>query len=215
MKLDFDKLMLESDSEEPTFRIRPGVRASSVIIPIFKNSNGGHSVILTKRSEELKHHPGQISFPGGTLSENETFLGAGIREFEEELGVPGSDLDPISDFGYFDTSTGFVIIPFIAYYKGDFQFKPNPSEVDKVIIFDLEMFNEKPFYAMESKRVQGKYVYYLQLEDDLLWGATAMILVSLLRKLSNFDREPIRVRSNLSGPPFFNPLDYESGKDSL
>ena len=79
-----------------------------------------------------------------------------------------------------------------------------------MIFLNLEVFNTGAFFEMENPRSPGKKVYYLELEGDLLWGATAQILVRLLHEFGSFNRRGIRVLSNLDIPPFFNPnLEYK------
>jgi 8-oxo-dGTP pyrophosphatase MutT (NUDIX family) len=194
---------------KPTIPIS-GSKPASVIIPLFKDANGQDNVVLTKRSETLKNHPGQISFPGGVCGNEEELLETAEREWEEEVGEPRTTLDVIGSFGEFNTFTGFIIVPFIAYYSGKFIFKPNKEEVDKMIFLNLEVFNTGAFFEMENPRSPGKQVYYLELEDELLWGATAQILVRLLHEFGSFHRRGIRVLSNLDKPPFFSPnIEYK------
>jgi 8-oxo-dGTP pyrophosphatase MutT (NUDIX family) len=194
---------------KPTIPIS-GQKPASVIIPLFKDTNGQDNVILTKRNENLKNHPGQISFPGGVCSTDEELLETAEREWEEEVGEPRNTLDVIGSFGEFNTFTGYIIVPFIAYYTGKFIFNPNKEEVDKMILLNLEVFNTGAFYEMENPRSPGKQVYYLELEGDLLWGATAQILVRLLHEYGSFNRRGIRVLSNLNKTPFFNPnIEYK------
>ena len=193
----------------PTISI-PGPKPASVIIPLYKDTNGQDNVILTKRSETLKNHPGQISFPGGVCSNGEELLETAEREWEEEVGEPRSTLDVIGSFGEFNTFTGYIIVPFIAFYSGEFIFNPNREEVDKMILLNLEEFNTGAFFEMENPRSPGKKVYYLVLDGDLLWGATAQILVRLLQEFGSFKRRGIRVLSNLDRPPYFNPnIEYK------
>jgi 8-oxo-dGTP pyrophosphatase MutT (NUDIX family) len=196
--LDFTKLEIYKLKEDSLHTYIPNdVRGATVIIPIFINNNNQHSVILTKRSHKLKNHPGQISFPGGTLNPNEGFLDAGLREWEEELGSPANSLEILGNFGFFHTFTGFSIFPYLTIYKGNFEFKPNTDEVEKVIYLDLEEFYTRPFYAIPNIKNSGKKIYYLHTHEDILWGATAEILVDLITKLGEFQRKPILVTPNI------------------
>jgi len=191
-----------------------GPKPASVIMPFFKNSRGLHNVILTKRNQKLKNHPGQISFPGGVWGgEGESLLDTAFREWEEELGVGVNSLDILGSFGEFNTFTGYVIVPFVAMYYGDFNFSPNPHEVEELVLLDLDDFYNKPFYELSHPRLSGKTVYYLELHKDLLWGATAHILVRFLKEFAGFERQGVPVSPNISEAPFFNPrLPYHSGR---
>ncbi len=180
-------------------------KPASVLIPIYRDTHGGDCVVLTKRSEHLKNHPGQISFPGGVQSGSETLLDTALREWEEEVGESKETIQPLGSFGEFNTFTGFIIVPFLSIYTGNFQFKPNSEEVDRMILLNLDSFLQNPFYEMENPRSPGKRVYYLELEKDILWGATANILVDLLIQFGSFQRRGIKILSNLNNPPFFDP----------
>ena len=206
------KLYLDNLSLKYPCKLNPSVpqtlsKASSVVIPLYSDINGNFSVILTKRNENLKNHPGQISFPGGVKGKEEDLLETALREWEEEVGDNRHSLEVLGSFGEFNTFTGYVIVPFVAYYKGNFNFKPNPDEVERMILLDLESFHTDPFYEMEHPRNPGKSVYYLKIKNDILWGATAQILVSFLSEFGNFERRGKKVLPNLNKPPFFNPDD--------
>lgn len=183
----------------------PNTIPASVLIPIYRDTQGKDCVVLTKRSEHLKNHPGQISFPGGVQNGNETLLDTALREWEEEVGESKETIHPLGSFGEFNTFTGFTIVPFLGIYSGNFRFKPNSEEVDKMILLNLDSFQQNHFYEMENPRSPGKRVYYLELENDILWGATANILVELLIQFGSFQRRGIKVLSNLNKPPFFDP----------
>ncbi|NBU97342.1 MAG: CoA pyrophosphatase [Spirochaetia bacterium] len=207
------KLYLDSLSLKYPCKLNPSVpqsssKASSVVVPLYSDTNGNFSVILTKRNENLKNHPGQISFPGGVKGQGENLMETALREWEEEVGDNRHSLEVLGSFGEFNTFTGYVIVPFIAYYKGNFNFKPNPDEVERMILLDLESFHSEPFYEMENPRNPGKSIYYLRLSNDILWGATAQILVSFLSEFGNFERRGEKVFPNLNKPPFFSPDIY-------
>jgi 8-oxo-dGTP pyrophosphatase MutT (NUDIX family) len=180
-------------------------KPASVLIPIFRDTKGRDCVVLTKRSEHLKNHPGQISFPGGVQSGSETLLDTALREWEEEVGESKETIKPLGSFGEFNTFTGFIIVPFLGIYTGNFNFKPNAGEVARMILLNLDAFNQDPFYEMENPRSPGKRVYYLELDKDILWGATASILVDLLIQFGSFHRQGIKIYSNLNKSPYFDP----------
>jgi 8-oxo-dGTP pyrophosphatase MutT (NUDIX family) len=180
-------------------------KPASVLIPIYRDAKGRDCVILTKRSEHLKNHPGQISFPGGLQSGKESLLDTALREWEEEVGELKETIKPLGSFGEFNTFTGFIIVPFLGIYSGNFQFKPNSDEVERMILLNLDAFYHNPFYEMENPRSPGNRVYYLEIGKDILWGATANILVDLLIQFGSFQRQGIKILSNLNKPPFFDP----------
>ncbi|MCB1177217.1 MAG: CoA pyrophosphatase, partial [Leptospiraceae bacterium] len=125
---------------------------SAVVIPLYETDEG-YGVILTKRSEKLKSHPGQISFPGGVYSEEDKdYIDTAYREWEEELGISSKSLKLIAPYKPVHTFTGYIIHPIVSLYEGDFKFDHSTHEVDKVILLDLEDFINLPFYTIQNPR---------------------------------------------------------------
>lgn len=179
-------------------------RKSSVIIPLFTRDKKDH-IILIKRSSRLLSHPGQLAFPGGLYSEKDQSLQeTAMREWEEEIGVSREHLKLIAPYRPTHTLTGFVIFPFFAEYTGSFHFEPCAEEVEKIILLDLEDFWNKPFYAIQSPRSSKYLIYYLDLGEEVLWGATAYLIVQFLRELGAFSRKPLLVKPNLENSPFLD-----------
>lgn len=211
MNINFEELSNKLQSISPAIpsKDNSGSKPSSVIVPLYKKENSIH-VILTKRTEHLKSHPGQISFPGGMYHEEDGALyETALREWEEEMGVSRDCLKLIGEYKSFITRTGYKITPFICEYLGDFSFKTSVDEVDYCIFFELEDFNKLPFYSFKANDLVIKQVYYLDHSLGLLWGATCEIMVNLIKDFFNFQREPEYVRPNLIIPPFFKPPSYK------
>ncbi|EMS87068.1 NUDIX domain protein [Leptospira noguchii str. Hook] len=191
-------------------------RASSVILSIYEKPNLNQGIILQKRNSNLKAHPGQISFPGGAYSpKDKNLLNTALREWEEEMGESSSFLEVLGEYHGIFTFTGFHISTFIARYKGSFLFNTNPEEVESSIFLDLNLLESSPFYSIRIRRSGGNEIeiYYFDLEEGLLWGATGRIIVNFLREHANFKREPIFVEPNLGSPPFFDPSHKFSKKN--
>ncbi|EMO87566.1 NUDIX hydrolase [Leptospira noguchii] len=191
-------------------------RASSVILSIYEKPNLNQGIILQKRNSNLKAHPGQISFPGGAYSpKDKNLLNTALREWEEEMGESSSFLEVLGEYHGIFTFTGFHISTFIARYKGSFLFNTNPEEVESSIFLDLNLLESSPFYSIRIRRSGGNEIeiYYFDLEEGLLWGATGRIIVNFLREHANFKREPIFVEPNLGSPPFFDPSRKFSKKN--
>ncbi|EMJ91123.1 NUDIX hydrolase [Leptospira alstonii] len=223
MRFDFqslkDRLSVPQESftgipEPPTGEEKS--RASSVILPIYEKPDFTQGIILQKRNSNLKAHPGQISFPGGAYSQKDkNLLDTALREWEEEMGESSSVLDVLGEYRGLFTFTGFHISPFIARYKGPFLFNTNPDEVERSILLDLNRLETSPFYSIRIRRSGAKEIeiYYFDLEEGLLWGATGRIIVNFLREFADFEREATRVEPNLSHPPFFDPIRKFSKKN--
>lgn len=175
-----------------------------MVFPLYE-SEGKVGVLLTLRSRHLKSHPGQISFPGGVQEMGESLEETALREWEEEMGTPRSELEIWGQYRSLDTRTGYHITPFLAEYRGNFQFAWN-EEVEATIHLPLSELWERDFYTLDFVRARSHHVYYWDLgEKGLLWGATAEIILRFVREFCGFEREPQVVLPNLVGPPFFSP----------
>jgi 8-oxo-dGTP pyrophosphatase MutT (NUDIX family) len=208
LKIPFDKLKnLLANSDFPQVS-SSGLKASSVILPFYFTSDNKPAILLTKRSEHLKSHAGQISFPGGKFDEaDKTLLETALREWEEETGETRDTLEIIGSYHSLNTGTGYHITPFISIYKGNFNFNLNKHEVDFMIHMELEDLLYAPFYTIEwGNHPSGRFhIYYFDLPQGLLWGATCHILFHFLKEFCGFDRKPEIVKANLNSAPFFLP----------
>lgn len=146
----------------------------------------GTRVLLTLRTDGLRHHGGQVSFPGGRVEASDRgVLGAALRESDEEIALP---LHKVAPLGYLDpllTISGFRITPVVAAIDPDFNPRPEPGEVAQVFEVPLD-------YLMEPSRLRSIDMDYrgrtrTVLEYDWpgqrIWGATAAILYNLRRRL--------------------------------
>ena len=141
MKIQFDKIKeLLANTNFPQIS-SIGLKISSVVLPFYQTQNNKTGILLTKRSEHLKSHAGQISFPGGKFDESDgTLLETALREWEEETGERRETLEIIGSYHGLNTGTGFHITPYISVYTVDFNFNVNRNEVDFMIQIELEHF---------------------------------------------------------------------------
>lgn len=161
-----------------------GGTEAAVLVPMhgWPNNPG---LVLTERRSDLSRHAGEISFPGGRRDGDEELLDTALREAEEEIGLPPEEvavagaLPPIGTF-----VTNYKITPFVGLIERGMRFKPNPAEVESVLIAsldDLAAGYEKR--RLVRRGVPIKTDTYL-VGDKLIWGATARILAMLFERLS-------------------------------
>jgi len=154
------------------------LRSSAVLIPLIERNNIVH-VILTKRSPHLRHHPNQISFPGGKFdTTDESLRMTALRETYEELGIATSDIYLFGELPHHDTITGFSIKPYIGFIKNDAKMFANENEVSEIIELPLSRFiNNEQHFSMIIQRPPIKVnVYFKPVNGVPIWGATAAIL---------------------------------------
>ena len=146
---------------------------------------------LTKRTDELKHHKGQISFPGGTQEGNEKLIDTALRETQEEIGINKTSISIIGTITpLFVPVTGFMIYPFIGYSLNKLNPKPDPVEVATIFSVNISDLLNKENRTTEQRNIRGYDVQvpYFKLNDYQVWGATSMIL-SEFRDLIKFINE--------------------------
>lgn len=161
------------------------LRPASVLIALVERS-GQQQVILTRRTEALRHHAGQISFPGGRIEASDIDpVAAALREAHEEVGLLPAYATPLGYLDPFATITGFHVYPVVARVHPDFVARRDPSEVDEVfeapLSFLLEPGNARRFEVdyRGRKRSLVEFLY----RDYRIWGATAAMLVNLRERL--------------------------------
>ena len=144
------------------------------------NRRDGPTILLTKRTEHLRDHAGQICFPGGRIEQHDASIeAAALREAEEEIGLPPAKVDLIGRLAPYDTSTGFRVHPVIGWIEPPFRYKLDPFEVAEVFELPLSFALDPQNHQRQSyQRGTGLRSYYvLPYEGRFIWGATAGMLV--------------------------------------
>jgi 8-oxo-dGTP pyrophosphatase MutT (NUDIX family) len=154
---------------------------AAVLIPIVKRQDG-LNVILTKRANKLKQHPGQIAFPGGKLDKTDASLEAtALRETHEEIGINPKDVNILGRLAPHSTVTGFQISPFVGKIKDNVSMKVQITEVAEIFEVPLSYLLDVNNYRVENLTWQNKkrYFYNIPYGPFYIWGATARILKGL------------------------------------
>lgn len=154
---------------------------AAVLVPIVER-NDGLKVILTKRSNNLKQHPGQISFPGGKSEKiDKSLVATALRETKEEIGISEKNVEILGQLPKHVTITGFKITPFIGRIRMGFSTEIQTSEVSEIFEVPLSYLSNPKNFRVESVKWKGKkrFFYSIPYGPYYIWGATARILKNL------------------------------------
>jgi 8-oxo-dGTP pyrophosphatase MutT (NUDIX family) len=162
-----------------------GLRPSAVLLAVFPDTPGGDAaVVLTRRAPTLRSHTHQVSFPGGRIDAGEEAVDAALREAWEEVGIPPDTVDIVGPLPPLATfAGGSAIAPWLGVLPGPPDLRPNPTEVERAftvpfadLVADGCHWEERWPFPDGGERG----IHFFDLPEDLVWGATARILVGLL-----------------------------------
>jgi 8-oxo-dGTP pyrophosphatase MutT (NUDIX family) len=160
----------------------PPFSHAAVLVPLFQKEGNCH-LLFTKRSEEVKYHKGEISFPGGVVDEDDReLIHTALREAHEEIGLKESDVQIIGVLDDIVTITEFIVTPIVGLFTYPYPFKVSEVEIAALIEVPLEsLLDENSFSEKEIFRGgQNEIVYAYQYGEHIIWGATARILKQFL-----------------------------------
>ena len=161
-------------------------RQSAVLMPLVERDNEIH-LLLCKRPNYLKHHPGQICFPGGKCEDLDTSpLMTALRETHEEMGFVVEPKQIIGEMESYWTLTGFAIKPYLALLKEPPKLNLNKQEVAAAFYLPLsQLIDQKNWQDIQFTRQFSSYTLTgFQTQYGLLWGATAQIIRNLIKHLN-------------------------------
>ncbi len=170
----------------PAIRLKPDrvLRPAAVLVAIWLRPQGPQ-LLLTKRASHLKHHPGQIAFPGGKVDATDTSAqAAALREAQEEVGLPPDRVDVLGALPSHETVTGFSVTPFVGLVQGEFTPRPEAGEVEEVFTVPLAHVLNPDRYVIERRLWMGQWrrYYAVPYGPYYIWGATARILRKLAQQ---------------------------------
>jgi 8-oxo-dGTP pyrophosphatase MutT (NUDIX family) len=157
--------------------------SSAVLIPIFKK-DGQYHILFIKRTNTVKTHQGQISFPGGAHDDSDTSLMAtALREAEEEIGLKSEVVNVLGELDdVITTTSNFIVTPFVGYVPYPYEYNREKAEVARILTVPIAAFYEEGCLQPDTEFADGEKVasFAYHYKGQIIWGATARILHALL-----------------------------------
>lgn len=183
-----------------TFEARAKDAQAAVLIAITDEDDP--KVLLTRRSLMLNNHAGEVSFPGGKRDPEDTSnIVVALREAHEETALNPFDVRLIGDLPMQKSKNGLTVKPIVGLIPPHVELQPQPTEIDRIFFASLQSLMDAPTIPYEVQYADQKlYFPSMQVENEVVWGLTARMLVSLFRRGLDFKKEwPLL----LSVPPKF------------
>lgn len=167
--------------QEPGRPLKP----AAVLVPVIERDSG-LAVILTRRPDHMSSHAGQVAFPGGKVDPADASpLAAALREAEEEIGLSARLVEPVGYLDYYQTGTGFRILPVVALIAQHFEPAINPNEVADIFDVPLAFLLDRANHLVEAAEWRGRMwrYYAIPYGEHTIWGATAGMVRNLSERL--------------------------------
>lgn len=168
-------------------QVRPG-RTAAVLVGIIDLPEP--EILLTRRSLNLAHHPGQVSFPGGAAEDgDDSAVSTALREAQEEVGLSPSSVTPIGFLDRFDSISDYRVLPVVGLVEPPVAFKIDTTEVEEAFTIPFSVVLDRSRYTRRQvKRDQQSFTLHsIKWEGHEVWGLTAAMLINLSRRMSKQD----------------------------
>lgn len=158
---------------------------AAVLLPLFRH-DGEWTLLMTRRALHLRHHPGQLSFPGGRIEAGESSEAAALREAFEETGIAAGQIRLLGQLPAINTSTGFIVQPWLGLMDKLPALQLQQDEVDSVLLLPLHEALSDRRRQTEIWPLRGKKqrLFFIPWQQHLIWGASAEILYLLAQQLA-------------------------------
>ena len=177
---DFDLNAADAANRPNGHELQP----AAVLVPLILRDE--LTVLLTKRTEHLQHHPGQVSFPGGRVESGDGHpIETALRETEEEVGLDRAHIEIAGYLDGYETGTGFHITPVVGFVSAGFDLTLDAFEVAEAFEVPLSFIFDPANHQRHSRVHNGARRHYFAMPygDYYIWGATAGMLMNLYRRV--------------------------------
>jgi 8-oxo-dGTP pyrophosphatase MutT (NUDIX family) len=194
-----DRLHARKSSLSPS--LKPSLTAANrelklsqaaVLLPLFQNQHEWHLIFIKRTEHDQDDHSGQIALPGGSVEKNDpTLIATALREAEEEIGLKPADVNVLGSFHEIVTVTDYQITPIVGILPWPYPLQPSPSEVKRILTIPLAWLSDPENHKVKtwSPNREGyepyPVVFFSPYDGELLWGATANIVLDFIDLLSS------------------------------
>lgn len=176
-------VLIEGDMRDAVLEPVSGLTPAAVLVAVTERAQPG--VILTRRTETLRRHAGQVAFPGGRIDPGEDAIAAALREAEEEIALPANRVELVGPADRYVTVTGFQVTPVIGVVPPDLPLAPSAAEVADWFEAPLDFLLDPANHLEREVDWQGRRRRYYEIlwNERRIWGATAAMIVNLAQRL--------------------------------
>lgn len=163
-------------NRQPRRVIQPTLQEAGVLVAVTDESDP--KVLLTRRSQQLSSHRGEVAFPGGKKDlEDRDIITTALREASEEVALPPEKVNIIGELDQVVSLHGYVVTPVLGLIKPNMEFIANPDELDAIFQVPISHFQQPPsrYFERGTTRIPS-YDY----EGFHIWGITAMMIVEMM-----------------------------------
>lgn len=164
---------------------KTSLRQASVLIGLVERPRG-LNVILTKRAEHLKHHPGQVSFPGGKYEQyDNSLINTALREAQEEIGLRPEQINIVGQLPSLATVSQFEVTPVVGFVAPNYHIQTDPNEVAEVFEVPAHILLDKNQLISQTFTIGNRQhrIFALTYQQHLIWGMTAQIVQALQNQI--------------------------------
>lgn len=159
-----------------------GLKAAAVLLPLFRRG-GEDYLIFNRRTDHLKHHPGEIVFPGGSSHpEDNSLLETALRETDEEMGIKAADVELLGELDEAESIHGYRVAAFVGSIPYPYHYQINTDEIADVIELPIDALRDPSIFHVEQWQQRGRLhrIPFYELNGESIWGMTAMVLEQFL-----------------------------------
>jgi 8-oxo-dGTP pyrophosphatase MutT (NUDIX family) len=185
MNLDPGRVRQALARQEPRRLPPEDLRPAAVLVPLY-NREGEDYVLFTRRTDRLRHHRGEISFPGGRREPDDgDLVTTALRETREELGIAPDDVKVLGRLDDFFSVYGYHVTPYVGFFPWPYPLQADPGEIAEIIEVPLARFRDPAIHRQEDWQHRGRVhpVDFYSVDHHEIWGLTAAILRQFLQRL--------------------------------